>query len=167
MLFYVLSSTILKKMWKLFVKANDKENILHLILELNIFYDIHALIDWSANVTVIKHDQKGLPEERLYMVPERRVHNGEEGTAAGGQNWEITFSSTCVKLVWGRETKTDRGTGQTDRYQLGPGYKTSETCPPPTTLPLQPQWYTFSRKAVSPKSSIISPNSAPNWGPNI
>lgn len=26
---------------------------------------------------------------------------------------------------------------------------------------------TFSRKSVPPKSSIISPNSAPNWGPNI
>lgn len=113
MLFHVHSSTIFKEMWKLFVKANDKENILHFILELNLFCDIHTLIDWSANVTVIKHDQKGLPEERLYMVPERTVHNGEEDTAAGGQNWEIISSSTCMKLVWGRKTKTETQTRQT------------------------------------------------------
>lgn len=45
MLFYVHSSTIFKEMWKLFVTANDKENIFHFILELNIFWDIPELID--------------------------------------------------------------------------------------------------------------------------
>lgn len=154
-------------MWKLFVKANNKENILHSILELNIFWDIPALIDWQAsycerNMTERESQKKDflwfLREEFTVVKKAWQQVVWTERSHLHPHVW-----SWCVGGRW-RQTETQ--TQQTGIRKLGPGYKTSETRPP-LHYPCSPSDTLSPERLYVLKALQSSPNSAPNWGPNI